>query len=71
MIKEVLAIEKWMFCYLKKDQQKNNIWILESHQNSVNMSDMSTLQYIYKTFICSSQVTLPDIKKGLVKVTVP
>ena len=37
----------------------------------VNMMEMSHLQYLSKTFTCSSKVTLPNIRKGLVKVTFP
>ena len=33
------------------------------------MYDMSPLQYLSKTFTCSSKVTLTNIRKGLVKVT--
>ena len=32
---------------------------------------MSPLPYLSKTFACSSKVTLPNIRKGLVKVTFP
>ena len=33
--------------------------------------ERSPLQYLSKTFTCSSKVTLPNIRKGLVKVTFP
>ena len=35
------------------------------------MYDTPPLQYFSKTFTCSSKVTLPNIRKGLVKVTFP
>ena len=35
------------------------------------MYDILPLQYLPKTFTCSSNVTLPNIRKGLVKVTFP
>ena len=37
----------------------------------VNVMERSYLQYLSKTFTCSSKVTLPNIRKGLVKVTFP
>ena len=37
----------------------------------VNVMERSYLQYLSKTFTCSSKVTLPNISKGLVKVTFP
>ena len=37
----------------------------------VNVMERSPLQYISKTFTRSSKVTLPNIMKGLVKVTFP
>ena len=37
----------------------------------INVYDTSPLQYLSKTFTCSSKVTLPNIRKGLVKVTFP
>ena len=35
------------------------------------MMERSPLQYLSKTFTCSLKVTLPNIRKGLVKVTFP
>ena len=37
----------------------------------VNVMERSPLQYLSKTFTRSSKVTLPNIRKGLVKVTFP
>ena len=35
------------------------------------MYDISPLQYLSKIFTCSSKVTVPHTRKGLVKVTFP
>ena len=37
----------------------------------VNVMERSPLQYLSKTFTHSSKVTLPNIRKGFVKVTFP
>ena len=39
--------------------------------NCVKLAIKSPFQYLFKTFTYSVKVTLPDIRKGLVKVTYP
>ena len=41
------------------------------HKCFVNVYDMSLLQYLSKTFTCSSKVTVPFYRRGLVNVTFP
>ena len=59
----------------KKDQKlthyihctKVDLYVLDI--GFVNVYDISPLQYLSKTFTCSSKVTLHSIRKCLVKVT--
>ena len=43
----------------------------ESHYGFVGVYEILPFQHLSKAITCSSKVTLPNIRKGLVQVTLP